>query len=248
MTSTAIDALRADREALLSICAQLGDADWKAESGCTGWSVQDLVSHMATLYWVVVDGSQLPDTTGLPTERAQDVNVESRRSWSTDRVVDDYTTVSAQAIESLALLETQDFELPLGDLGTYAAPLLPNAFSFDHYTHIRADLFAPRGPLTGPVPPSDELRMVPALDWIEAALPQQNADLLARLDGSVSLEVTGTGGRTIEVGTGTPCAQVTTEAPAIVRWITQRSDWDEAGVTASGDAAALALVRQLKVF
>src|ERR1017187_5652054 len=115
MARGAIEALRADREALLAIGARLSDDDWRAGSGCPGWSVQDVVAHMGTLFWAVVDPGALPDSTRLAT---------------------------------LAALESQDFELALGDLGTYPAFVLPNAFSFDHYTHIRADLFAPRGPLT----------------------------------------------------------------------------------------------------
>ena len=73
--------------------------------------------------------------------------VEARRAWSADRVLDDYRSVSPEAITRLADLGTQTFELPLGDLGTYPASALANAFAFDHYTHIRIDLFAPRGPL-----------------------------------------------------------------------------------------------------
>jgi uncharacterized protein (TIGR03083 family) len=248
MTGTAIDALRADRDELLSICERLSDADWKTESGCAGWSVQDVVAHMATLYWVVVDPSTLPDTTGVPTERAQDINVESRRSWSADRVVEDYATVSAQAIDAMAGFEGQDFEVPLGDLGTYPAGVLPNAFSFDHYLHIRADLFAPRGPLTGPVPPSDELRLAPALDWIEAALPQQNADLVASLPGAVALVSTGPAARRMVAGSGSVVAEVSSDTAAFVRWMTQRGGWDDLGVTTSGDPEALAAVRKLRVF
>jgi uncharacterized protein (TIGR03083 family) len=248
MTGTAIDALRADRDELLAICERLSDADWKTESGCAGWSVQDVVAHMATLYWVVVDPSTLPDTTGVPTERAQDVNVESRRSWSADRVVEDYATVSAQAIDAMAAFEGQDFEVPLGDLGTYPAGVLPNAFSFDHYLHIRADLFEPRGPLTGPVPPSDELRLAPAMEWIEAALPQQNAELVSSLPGAVALVTTGPAARRVVVGAGPVVAEVSSDTAAFVRWVTQRGDWDDLGVTASGDPATLAAVRKLKVF
>ena len=56
-------------------------------------------------------------------------------------MVDDYTAVSKDAIDRLAHLEGRDFEIPLGDLGTYPASMVPNAFAFDHYTHIRVDLF-----------------------------------------------------------------------------------------------------------
>jgi uncharacterized protein (TIGR03083 family) len=248
MTSGAADALRAERDALLAICAGLTEADWKAESGCTGWSVQDLVAHMGGLYWLMVDPTVLPDTRDLPTERAQDAVVESRRSWSAEQVLEDYAAVSTQAIEAAAGLEQQDFELPLGDLGTYPASVVPNAYAFDHYTHIRADLFAPRGPLTGALPPSDELRLVPALDWIAAALPQQNAALVASLPGAVALAVIGTGARTITVGAGEVVATVESDALPFVRWVSQRGTWEELDVRTSGDQGALDIARRLKVF
>ena len=38
---------------------------------------------------------------------------------------------------------------------------IASAFAFDHFLHIRSDLFAPRGPLTGAPPPSDELHSGP---------------------------------------------------------------------------------------
>lgn len=248
MTSGATDSLRADRDALLAICAGLDDANWKAESGCAGWTVQDVVAHMGALYWLVVDPSQLPDTSGVATEQAQDLLVSSRRSWSAERVLEDYTAVSLKALERTAGLEEQDFVLPLGDLGAYPASLVPNAYAFDHYTHIRADLFAPRGPLTGEPPPSDELRLAPTLDWIAAALPQQSAAAVAQLPGAVELAVTGTAARVIVAGEGDVVATIESDAPSLVRWVTQRGTWEELGVQVTGDEQALAVARTFKVF
>src|ERR1019366_4349401 len=165
MARGAIEALRADREALLAIGARLSGDDWRAGSGCPGWSARDVGAHMGPLFGAVVAPAALPDPPGLATEPPQDVCVEARRSWTAADVLADYESVSTEALERLAALERQDFELALGDLGTYPAFVLPNAFSFDHYTHIRADLFAPRGPLPDQPPPSDELRLTPALDW-----------------------------------------------------------------------------------
>jgi uncharacterized protein (TIGR03083 family) len=244
----AIDALRADREALLGICEGLSGDEWAAPSGCPGWSVQDVVAHMGALFTVVVDPSSLPDAGGVATEQAQDMYVEARRAWSADQVLGDYRSVSPEAITRLADLGTQTFELPLGDLGTYPASALANAFAFDHYTHIRADLFAPRGPLTGTAPPSDELRVAPALEWVAAALPQQNAASVGSLDGAVECDLTGPGARRLTIGEGPTTAQITSDGAAFVRWITQRGDWDELGVVAMGDATSLATVRQLRVF
>lgn len=244
----ATDGLEADRAALLEICAGLGEADWRAPSGCAGWTVQDVVAHMGALYWLTVDRKKLPDVADLPTERAQDVYVEHRRSMTAEQVLADYESVSAAAIPRLANLGAQDFELPLGDLGTYHASVVPTAYSFDHYVHIRMDLFAPRGPLTGPPPPSDELRLVPVLDWIAAALPQQNADAVAGLPGVVEFVITGPGARTIEAGSGAPLGQVAMTAPAFIKAITQRGDWGEAEFKSAGDQLTPATLAGLKVF
>lgn len=244
----ATDGLAADRAALLEICAGLGDADWRAPSGCSGWTVQDVVAHMGALYWLVVDRKKLPDVGDLPTERAADVYVEHRRSMTAEQVLADYEAVSAAALPVLASLDGQTFEVPLGDLGTFQAGLVPTAYSFDHYVHIRMDLFAPRGPLPGPPPLSDELRLAPALDWVAAALPQQSAEALAKLPGVIEFVITGTGARTIEAGSGEPLGQVSMTAPAFVKAITQRGDWAEAQIKTASDELTPAALARLKVF
>lgn len=248
MTSGATEALHADRLALLDICDRLTDADWVEESGCPGWSVQDVVAHMAALYWQVVDPTVLPDTGDAPTEQAQDVLVASRRAWSAQQVLEDYTEVSATALERAAELEQQDFVIDMGAFGTYPVCVLVNAFAFDHFTHIRADLHAPRGPLTTPSPPSDELRLVPTLDWIDAALPQHSADAVATLPGRVEIRATGLAARAISAGAGEVVATIESDAPSLVRWITQRGSWEELGVEATGDEDALAVARTFKVY
>jgi uncharacterized protein (TIGR03083 family) len=248
MTAAAVDALQADRDALLKVCAGIRDEEWSAPSGCEGWTVKDVVGHVGALFWLVVDPSTLPDASGLATEKAQDVYVDSRRSWPPDRVVEDYEAVSTQAIEALRALATQEFEVPLGDLGTYPASLLPNAYAFDHFTHLRADLFAPRGPLQTALPPVDRPRVEATMDWIEAALPQQNAPLIHRLAGVVELEVDDLAAGTIRVGQGEPVARIISDSVALVRWVTQRGSWEELDVEASGPDEALSLARRFHVF
>ena len=248
MTVAAVDALQADRDTLLAVCAGLRDEDWSAPSGCEGWTVKDVVGHVGALFWLVVDQSKLPDASDLPTEKAQEVYVDSRRSWTPAQVVEDYESVSGQAIEALRGMATQDFELRLGDLGTYPVSLLPNAFAFDHFVHLRADLFAPRGPLTAEPPAFDRQRLEAAMDWIEAALPQQNADLVDQLAGAVDLQVDDLASGTIRVGQGEPVARITSDGLAFVRWVTQRGSWKALDVTASGPDHALSLVRRFHVF
>jgi len=244
----AIEALAADREALLKIGAGLGETEWASESGCPGWSVRDVVGHLGALYWMVVDPSTLPDVSDLPTERAADVFVEQRRSWTAAEVLADYESVSTRGLTVLESLADQDFSVPLGDLGTYRASVIPNAFAFDHFVHIRSDLFAPRGPLTGAPPPSDELHLGPALDWVEAALPQQNAPALAGLGAAVEIDLSGPGARLIRLGSGEAASRVRSETDTFVRWVTQRTTWAAAGVASSGDEGDLTIARSLRVF
>lgn len=102
--------------------------------------------------------------------------------------------------------------------------------------------------MTTTPPPSDELRLVPALDWIDAALPQHNSALRAALTGAVRIAVEGPAARTVTFGSGEVGAAISCRADALVRWATQRASWEEVGVEAAGDEAALAIARRLKVF
>jgi uncharacterized protein (TIGR03083 family) len=245
---SALKAIEEDRKALLALCPQIEDSVWAKDSGCPGWSVQDLVSHMACSFWLAVDPSRLPDPAGLPAERAADLYVASRRSMTPEEVVADYESVSLKGLEILASVEGQDFEVPLGDVGTYPASVVPTAFAFEGYMHIRCDLFAPNGPLAGDPPAADELRLAPTLDWIEASLPQQNAPLLEKMDKGVEVRLEGLCGRTLRIGGADVGAHITSDAQAFVRWVTQRASWEELGVHAEGDSSVLEVARKLRVF
>src|SRR5690349_1038932 len=119
--SATIDAIAEERKIVLEICSQMPDAMWDKDSGCSGWSVQDLVSHMACSFWLAVDPSTLPNPGEMPAERAADLYVDSRRSMTPKEVVADYESVSARGLEVLAVIEAQEIDIPIGDVGTYPA-------------------------------------------------------------------------------------------------------------------------------
>ncbi|MBW0011687.1 maleylpyruvate isomerase family mycothiol-dependent enzyme [Mycobacterium sp.] len=244
----ALKAIEADREALLRLCHDADDSVWAKDTGCPGWTMQDVVSHMACSFWIAVDPTNLPDPAGLPAERAADLYVESRRRMTPKEVVADYESVSSRGLELLATVQGQDFDVPLGDVGTYPASIVPTAFAFEHYVHIRCDLFAPDGPLRGEPPASDDLRLAPTLDWIEVALPQQNTDLLDGMDKAVEVRLTDAAGRTLKIGSSEAVAHINCDSAAFVRWVTQRGSWETLGVDADGDPSALDVVRRLRVF
>ena len=139
--SDAIAAVRADRDALLEICGGLTAQQWQDASGCPGWSVQDVVAHLANTFWAVVDLSRLPDTTGLSFESAQDAGVQARRGLSPDAVLADYEEVSAVALDRLAELAALDFDLPLGEAGNNPALFTDSAYCWYGWERwARADI------------------------------------------------------------------------------------------------------------
>jgi hypothetical protein len=166
-----------------------------------------------------------------------------------EEVVADYESVSSRGLELLAAVEGQDVEIPLGDVGTYPASVVPSAFAFEILVHLRGDLLKPNGPLSGDPPPCDELRLAPTLDWIEAALPQQNASLIKGIGETVEINLDGLCARKLRIGDGTDvAAQITSDSLAFVWWVTQRGTWGDLGVKAEGDPSTLAAVRKFKVF
>jgi uncharacterized protein (TIGR03083 family) len=246
--SSALKAIEADRETILGLSRELEDSVWTKDSGCPGWSVQDVLSHMACSFWLAVDPANLPDPGGLPAERAADLYVESRRNLTHEQIVADYESVSLRGLEMLAAVQDQDVDIPLGDVGTYPASAIADAFAFEHFVHIRYDLFPPGGPLSGDPPPSDDLRLAPTLDWIEAALPQQNANLVASMGKAVEIHLDGFSGRTLRIGDADVAARVTSDPEAFIQWVTQRATWEVLGVHAEGDRSTLEIVRQFRVF
>jgi uncharacterized protein (TIGR03083 family) len=251
MTTTTADqirGLRADRDALLRIAEGLRPEQWGAPSGCAGWNTKDLVSHLGSLFWAVVDGSVNPDTSGLAVEEAVSVQVEARRALNPAEVLADYENVSSRALEALTVVATLDMDVPFSDFESYPASVVPLAFCFDHYTHIRFDLVIPRGSVDAVPPPSDALRLAPTLDWIEVALPRQNPGALAALPGRIDLVVSGPGGRTISLGGGKLVATVESDGPGFVCWVTRRGEWDDLGVKAEGSPEALEVTRSIKVY
>ncbi|ARV81820.1 MULTISPECIES: maleylpyruvate isomerase family mycothiol-dependent enzyme [Mycobacterium] len=247
--SAVLEAIAEERRTVLELCSQMPDSMWAKDSGCSGWSVQDLVSHMACSFWLAVDPSALPDPGDLPAERAADIYVESRRSMTPQEVVADYESVSARGLEVLAAVEGQDVDIPIGDVGTYPASVVPTTFVFEAFVHIRYDLFPPDGPLQGAPPPVDQLRLAPTLDWIEAALPQQNTSLLNELQTGVELRLDGLCPRILRIGDHDDVAtHITSDSQAFVRWVTQRGTWESLGVQAEGDPSTLNVIRRLRVF
>jgi uncharacterized protein (TIGR03083 family) len=237
MTTAAVDALRADHRYLTDIAATFTAEEWAAQSGCPGWSVQDLVAHMTQLFKLVTDPASLPELDPAGTEATQERYVAALRGSTPEEVLAAYWTLGEQAVAGLELVQGVEDPLDMGDLGTHPLHLGANAFAFDHYTHIRVDLLAPTGPIERPAPPTTETHLDATADWIIAALPQMTPEAVV---APIELRLVGPAGRTVRFGPddgADPVATITSSIDAMVRWATGRADGLEL-VEVDGDEAA----------
>jgi uncharacterized protein (TIGR03083 family) len=240
-----VDSIRADRAALLELAESFSDDDWALPSGCAGWTVKDVIAHLAATFRQIADPASLPATDSTDIEANQELYVADRKDWSPAKVLAEYVEVGERAIELLAGMQTPEMAevvVPLGSLGSHPLPRLADALAFDHYTHLRIDVLAPFGPVDRPAPPSDELRMGPTIAWMTAGLPQMAPDALRTIDGSVSLELEGPGGGSWRFADGDlvpgdePAdASVASTTADFVVWATHRRPWRERGVGLGGD-------------
>ncbi|MEY2461780.1 MAG: hypothetical protein QOG30_3610 [Acidimicrobiaceae bacterium] len=243
MSQEAIDALRAEREEVLKLARSLSADEWAAPSDCDGWRVQDVITHMTMGMRQVVDPASVPapvpDTEDV--EQDMELGVSTRKDWSTADVLADYEAISAQAIEVFASLQHEPLAstiIPMKNLGSHPMHLVPNAFAFDHYCHLRVDILQPTGPIDRPAPPSDELRLAPTIEWMLAGLPQMCEEALAKVvTAPVRIEITGPGARSLRLGgDGDVAATIRSSAADFVIWGTQRRPWRDYDVTMEGDA------------
>lgn len=240
MSREAVDALRAERDEVLALARSLSPEEWVTPSDCDGWRVQDVIAHMTMGMRQVVDPASVPVSDSHDVEQDMELGVATRKDWSPDAVIADYEAISAQAIDVFASLQDEPLAstiIPMKNLGSHPMHLVPNAFAFDHYCHLRVDILKPIGPIDRPAPPSDELRLAPTIEWMLAGLPQMCEDALTKVvTAPVRIELTGLGGRSLTLGgDGDIAATIRSSTHDFVVWGTQRRPWRDYHVTIDGD-------------
>lgn len=236
------------------VLVTITDEEATRPSGCTGWSVKDLVAHMSSNFKEVCEPSPPPaEPVELPAERLMDLLVEPRKDWTWAQVRDEYLQYADGAVAGLAALQdepTASTETPLADLGTYQLHQLADAYAFDHYCHLRIDLLAPTGPLQRDLPAPDDALVGPGVGWMLAGLPKMQPGLERSLAAPIRLTLTGVGGGswrlvpgadaiTVEAGEGDAVATVTSSAHDFFLWGTTRQPWRSL-CTVTGDESVAA--------
>jgi uncharacterized protein (TIGR03083 family) len=240
-----VAALRSERTEMLDFTRSLTDDEWRAPSAAAGWSIADVVGHIAaTAHNFYTPSLEILRTKDL--EASNEGPVERRRSWTRERVMTEYEKSSRRAISLVNAIRRSPaarLRFSLAELGRYPIGLMiSGALVFDHHTHLRHDM-APA--LGRPVPATDADRMRAVLTWMTAVLSNQIAHApVDGLDARIALTLTGPGGGTWwidEAGVLTPsdgkvAAHITAPALTFPDWGTQRSSWRESDVTVTGDA------------
>ena len=238
-------AFNAERAVLLSFCAALEPAEWRMNSLAAGWSIQDVVAHLATGCHAVFSLSAAKVLRTNPVERANDLMVDTRRTWSSADVLAEYrrwSRVFGAVVGTAGRSPLGGLQAPLADLGKFPVRLLLGALVFDHHTHLRHDM-APA--LGRPAPGTDANRMAVVLEWMMAVLSNQlRAQPLAFLDRPLSITLSGPGGDTWQVlpdgsvsagAEGSTAAHITGVALEFPQWGTRRASWRDRDVNITGD-------------
>lgn len=238
MSKLAIEALRAEQQRAWQLMRSLTADEWASASGCAGWTVQDVVTHMGAVFHSIADPATIEGGTSDDVEQNAEVPVQARRAWTPDQVMAEYEEWSDKGVAALAGMQEPpmaDMVIPLANLGSHPMHLLANAIVFDHYCHLRHDIGV--AVERAAELPHDPAALAATLEWMLAGLPQMCAAALAEAPAqTVVLAFDGPGGGTYTLAPGDPRWTVsegaTAAAPTVrttvhdfVSWGTQRADW-----------------------
>ena len=222
------------------------------DSRAEGWSIHDVVAHMAAGAHALFGPAAVKMMRGNDIERLNDEMVADRRSWPPARVLAEYRRWSgtfATVMGPVGRTRLGGVELPLAELGRFPIRLLLSALTFDTYTHLHHDM-APALGRTLPNP--DGNRMAVTLEWMMAVLSNQlRRDRPGRLDRPLLITLTGPGGgdwlfgpdgsvpataAALSTAADSAAARVRAAALGFPEWGTKRADWRERAVDVDGDA------------
>ena len=251
MSYAGMAGMRATLGDVSGLIGALDDGEWATASAAAGWTVKDVVTHFGDLLGILASAIGGTLSTDLGIERLNDAHIAAKSSWSPGQVVADLERQQGALLPQLESLQeepTASTQAQLLDLGSYPLHAIPDMFSFDFYTHLRWDLLAPRGPLTGhDVPAPDEVRLSPAVGWLLAGIPKMQAGIRDSLAKPVTLALTGPGGGAWLLDPDTELITVTATDPenaaaariestthAFTAWASTRLPWRD-HVTVTGD-------------
>lgn len=234
------DDLEAEEERLQDILDGLDEGQWASASGAPGWSVAEVVLHLALTEEGVVatatgGGVDARPARGVSVDEAMARWVEAERD-TPDRIYQRWKTARVAA---LAQLRAADGGKPLVWV---EAPLKPATLATTRLAEHWAHALDVTGPLGIDLPDTDRLRHVA---WLAHRSLAYAFSLAGQQDQQVYCELTAPDGDTWNFGPPDADSSITGSAGAFCRVAAQRLAPDQSGLHTAGPhgPAALAVLR-----
>jgi uncharacterized protein (TIGR03083 family) len=249
MSLDRVGALAAGHAANVTYLAQLSAEDWTKPSKCEGWTVKDVVSHMAAACHGAFTPWFVKLMLGKNVEAANNRDVAKRHEWPGQLVLNEYASWGRRFRPMAALLQKpglRSVPIKVAEIGAYPAAVLTSAFVFDHTLHVTYDIAAA---LDRPAPKPDANMVAVSIEWMMLGLPGMTGDRLSWLRDPIELNLGGPGGSvwTIEPGgkkgrvqtregsATSPAVTIEGDAATFPIWGTGRQPWRHAGINIKGD-------------
>ncbi|WP_166350580.1 maleylpyruvate isomerase family mycothiol-dependent enzyme [Phytoactinopolyspora limicola] len=241
-----LEALRAEQEALGEVLAGLTDAQWEQPSLCAGWSVGDVVLHLAQTEEAVAalaagETDRLPGPFGSgTTDDAMDRWVRAERGQPWAAVLDRWRTASEQARR---VLFTGDPDRRIQWVTNTLKPAtLATTRLAEHWTHA-LDVTEPLGL---PYPDTDRLRHVA---WLaHRTLPYAYARAGRDDAPPARLELTSPGGEPWQFGPVDAEVSISGPAGVFCRVAAQRLAADDASALDQRGERATEVLKTVRTY
>ncbi|MGH8985253.1 MAG: maleylpyruvate isomerase family mycothiol-dependent enzyme [Acidimicrobiia bacterium] len=235
------------------LCSTLSEAQWKTETECPGWSVQDNVAHLIGIEARIMGRPEpehtAPDLPHVKNDigRSNEAAVDLRRSRSGPEVLDEFRKVAAERIAALRAMTDDDFA---AESWTPAGPgtvrdLIPFRI-FDSWAHeqdMRRALGMP-GDLEGPAAELSLGRVTGALPFVvgKKVKPGDGTTVVFAWDGRTTrIGMDGGRAKPLDTAPANPTVRLTMGVDTLVRLSMGRGDPAEilasGAVTVTGDEA-----------
>ena len=234
---TRLGGLRDAQDAALEVLGSLPAQAWTEPSGCPGWTVLDVVTHLVAGVRGPFGPMMLEVMRTRDIEALNDEVVSRRRDESPDAIIGSYRRWCRPIRAALAVGQGPwgGASLPLGELGPVPLRLFASALAFDTHTHLAWDI----APVASGLPAVSDATMRSCIEWmmfVAVALGQQDLELEPGACATFSFTGTGACSWTLARDTDArlslvpgsvpnPEITVTSRAVDFPGWGTRRREW-----------------------
>ncbi len=232
------DDLEAEQDRLETILDELDEDEWLSPSAAAGWSVADVVLHLAQTEEAVVASAAASATTGDPPWRSGEPTDDlAERLVATERaapaeVFDRWRAARQSAVAALRAAD------PEQRLSWAAAPLKPQTLATTRLAEHWAHGLDITGPLGIAFPDTDRLRHI---CWLGHATLPYGFRVAGEQPGEVFCELAAPSGATWRFGEPAADSTISGPAGAFCRVGAHRLSPEESGLVTTGPHGSAAL-------